>query len=114
MAVMLLKVPLDDRSEEYIEVEVDRRDLAGVELASADDDRTARAPFSLAASLSRIMPAVNTILTRFRTAEHAPDEISMELGLTFGGETGLIFTKGTVEANFAVTVVWRKPGVQGS
>lgn len=109
MSRTLIKVPVGDAGDEFIEVEVEKRDLAGVELAADDRDGAGRAPFTLAGSMMRIMPAINAILTRFRSAEHAPDEICMELGLTVGGETGLIFTKGTAEANFTVTVSWRKP-----
>jgi len=109
MARMLLRVPVGDDEEDFIEVEVNRQNLDGVELASGGEDKPERAPFTLAASMARIMPAINTILTRLRSAEHSPDEIGMELGLTIGGETGLIFTKGTAEANFTVTVTWRKP-----
>ncbi|HZN17566.1 MAG TPA: CU044_2847 family protein [Micromonosporaceae bacterium] len=113
MARTLLKVPVGDDDDGFIEVEVDRRDLEGVDLASDDGDGAARAPFSLSASLGKVMPAINTILTRLRSAEQAPDEIGMQLGLTVGGETGLIFTKGTAEANFTLTVTWRKPEPAG-
>jgi len=113
MARTLLKVPVGDAGDEFIEVEVEKRDLAGVELAADDRDGSEKAPFTLATSMTRVMPAINAILTRLRSAEHAPDEICMELGLTIGGETGLIFTKGTAEANFTVTVSWRKPAPSG-
>ncbi|HEX6077264.1 MAG TPA: CU044_2847 family protein [Micromonosporaceae bacterium] len=109
MARTLLRVPVGDGEGEFIEVEVNQQNLNGVELVSDDGDKPERAPFTLAASMTRIMPAINTILTRLRSAEHSPDEIGMELGLTIGGETGLIFTKGTAEANFTITVAWRKP-----
>jgi hypothetical protein len=109
MATTLLKLGIGDGSDEYVEVEVDRRDLEGVHLASDDGEGAVRAPYSLAASLGRVMPAINTILNRLRSADQAPDEIGIELGLTIGGETGLIFTKGTAEATFAITVTWRKP-----
>jgi hypothetical protein len=73
MARTLLRVPVGDGEDDYIEVEVENRDLVGVELVSDDGAKPERAPF------------------------------------TIGGETGLIFTKGTAEANFTVTVTWRKP-----
>jgi hypothetical protein len=46
---------------------------------------------------------------RLRSATHSPDEIEIEAGLKVGGETGLVFTKGTAEANFVVRMTWAKP-----
>ncbi|APX12916.1 CU044_2847 family protein [Tateyamaria omphalii] len=38
-----------------------------------------------------------------------PEEIGMEFGIDVGGEAGIPFvTKGTMNANFKVSVVWRK------
>ncbi|MEV1072856.1 CU044_2847 family protein [Micromonospora parva] len=107
MSTVLLKVPVAEGSDEYVEVEVDRRDLAGIELAAADDGRGQWAATTLTASLERVLPALRTVIGRLRSAA-APDEISVELGLAIGGETGLIFTKGTAEATFTVNVTWRR------
>jgi hypothetical protein len=110
MASVLLRVPVDGSSDEFIEVEVDRRDLGdAVELNAGSSDRAALAPYTVASSFDRVMPALTTILTRLRTAEHAPDEIGMQLGLKVGGETGLVFARGSAEATFTVTLSWRKP-----
>ncbi|RQX01887.1 hypothetical protein DLJ59_16980 [Micromonospora inaquosa] len=104
---MLLKVPVTEGSDEYIEVVVDRRDIAGIELAAAGDGRGQWSATTLAASLERALPALRTVIDRLRSAA-TPDEISVELGLAIGGETGLIFTKGTTEATFTVNIMWRR------
>lgn len=110
MATKLLRVPIDQGSDEYVEVEVDTRDLGeSVRLASESRPDAVTAPFSLASSVDRVLPALSAILTRLRHADHAPDEIGMELGLKIGGETGLIFAKGTAESTFTVTLSWHKP-----
>jgi hypothetical protein len=33
----------------------------------------------------------------------------MQLGLKVGGETGLVFARGSAEATFTVNLSWRKP-----
>jgi hypothetical protein len=110
MAFVLLRVPVDDRPDEFIEVEVDRRDLGdAVEFNADTAAQAALASYTLASSFDRVMPALTTILTRLRTAEHAPDEIGMQLGLKVGGETGLVFARGSAEATFTVNLSWRKP-----
>jgi hypothetical protein len=109
--VVLLKVPVEDDSDEFVEVEIDYDDLTdGVQLASRPGEGAARAAFSLSSALDRVLPALRAIVARLRGAEHAPDEIAMEIGLKVGGEQGLIFTKGTAEATFTVSLTWYKPG----
>lgn len=115
MATALMRVPLTEGSDECIEVEIDSRCLGdAVQLATSGDGEVARAPFSLAGSMNNLVPALSTILTSLRRAEHAPDEIGMVLGLRFGGETGLVFARGTAEATFTVTMTWRKAPAAGS
>ena len=113
MPPVLLKVPLSTDSDEYIEVEVDRRDLGEAVQLTANDrgHEMVLAPYTLAESLDRVLPALRMIITRIRGAEHAPDEIAVDLGLKIGGETGLFFAKGTAEATFTVSLTWRKPAV---
>lgn len=116
MALVLMKVQVHGRPDavggDFILVEVDRRDVDGaVQLASSEgsDRDVVRAQETLAGSFDRLGPALDTMLLKLRSAEHAPDQIQMEFGLKLGGEAGLIFAKGTAEANFAVTVTWAKP-----
>jgi hypothetical protein len=102
--------PIEDGDDEYIEVEIDPADLGeSVELVSADG-RVYQAARSLGAAMDRLLPAVDAILDRFRRHRRAPDEIELELGLKLGGETGVIFAKGTSEATFNVKLTWRRPG----
>ncbi|GAA2850543.1 hypothetical protein GCM10020220_044910 [Nonomuraea rubra] len=108
---MLLRIPLDDAPDgRYMVAEVDYDDLVGeedVELVSDDGPgRTARALRSLADTFDGLEPALSTIVTRLRRATRGPDAITVEFGLKFGGETGLIFTKGKAEAALKVTVTW--------
>jgi hypothetical protein len=109
LATVLLKVPVSEGSTEYVEVEVDRRELGESVQLRAGSVVEAAAAFSLTSSMDRVLHAVLAMLTRVRSAEHAPDEVGMELGLKVGGETGLIFAKGTAESTFTLTLTWRKP-----
>lgn len=120
MAPVLMRVLIGDEDGEtgndVILAEVDPGDVGdGVRLAA--DDLSGRdvtqAPQTLARAFDRLQPALSTMLMKLRSAEQAPDEIQMAFGLKLGGETGLIFTKGTAEATFAVTVTWAKPAPSG-
>lgn len=116
MSSVLMKMQVDGTPTtvggDFIIVEVDRQDVDGtVQLAGSEASGrdVAQAQETLARSFDRLGPALSTMLLKLRSAEHAPDEIQMEFGLKLGGEAGLIFAKGTAEANFAVTVTWAKP-----
>jgi Trypsin-co-occurring domain 1 len=114
LATVLLKVPVSDGSAEFVEVEVDRRELGdSVQLRAGSITEAATTAFTLTSSMDRVLHAVLAMLTRVREAEHAPDEVGMELGLKVGGETGLIFAKGTAEATFTLSLTWRKPATGG-
>lgn len=109
----MLKVPVGDGTEDFVEVEVSRAELrgltsAGVVLASESGDRFEVAGFSLAGAVDRVMPGLRVVLARLREGVHAPDELTLSMGLQVGGETGLVFAKGTAGANFAVTMTWRR------
>jgi hypothetical protein len=110
VASILLKVPVGANPEQYVEVEVDRTDLSeAIQLTAERHADVATAPYSIASSMDRILPALSTVLTKLRSAEHAPDEIAVKVGLKVGGELGLVFAKGRSEATFEVSMTWRKP-----
>ncbi len=111
--LVLLRVPLEEGSEEFVEVQVARSQIAGlsdggVVLASDEGDRFEATAYSLAGAIAKVTPALRKIVTGLRDHVHAPDELTLELGLMVGGETGIIFAKGTVEANFTVTMTWNR------
>lgn len=110
---VLLKVPVGDGTDDVVEVQVSRSDLAGlaesgVVLASGSGGRFEAVGYSLADVMNRVMPALQVVLGRLRDGAHAPDEVTMDVGLRIGGETGLVFAKGTAEANIAVSMTWRR------
>ena len=108
MSRTLLQVPVGADTDEFVEVEVDSRDLGESVQLAAGGGGIATAPFTLVSSVDRILPGLSAIVTRLRSAGQSPDEISLELGLTVGGETGLVFTKGKAEATFTLTLKWQK------
>jgi hypothetical protein len=114
MASIVLKVPVTDDGVRFVEIETDLPGPApddGVAFMSrsGDPDRTVRGGPSLVSSMDNALGAVSAMLTRLRAADQAPDEAQMSFGLKVGGETGLIFAKGSTEATFVVTLTWHKP-----
>jgi hypothetical protein len=111
--LVLLRVPIDDKSDEFIEVQVAADELGqtlptGPQPAADDGARIKKAGFTLSSAMDGVMPALKVILGKLRDGVHSPDEITMTLGLQIGGETGIVFAKGAAQASVEVTVTWRK------
>lgn len=82
---------------------------ADLELASLRPGAVVtRARESLEKSLDQLRPAVHILSQRLRAM--APDEFSVEFGLTLGAETGVIVAKGTGSVHFTVTLSWKGAG----
>ena len=110
---VVLQVPVGDGSDDVVEVEVSRSELSGlaesgVVLASQSGDRFRAAGFTLVDAMNRVLPALRAVLLRLREGVHAPDELTMKIGLQVGGETGFVLAKGTTEANIEVCMTWRR------
>jgi hypothetical protein len=113
VAPVLMRIPLDGAaSGKFMVAEVDLADVAGVadvDLVADDGSRrSVQALRTLAETFDGLEPALTTIVTRLRKATRGPDEITVEFGLKFGGETGVIFAKGKVETALQVTVTWSR------
>jgi hypothetical protein len=53
--------------------------------------------------------ASDSFIEKVQKSKNSPSDISVEFGVNVGGETGVPFvTKGSVGANFKVTVSWKR------
>lgn len=80
-----------------------------LELAAPRPGRiVAQARESLEESLDQIQPALAALAGRLRAM--APEELTVEFGLTFGAEVGLFIASGTGEVHLNVTLSWKNGG----
>ncbi len=104
MARVIVQLPVD-LGGQSIEVEADRSSLGkGVDLVSDDGGNVAKLTGSLEQSFTRLKPAIQQLVDGLRV--HGPDAFELQFSLVVGGETGLIFAKGSTEANFSVRLNW--------
>jgi hypothetical protein len=102
--VHILQVPLADGGS--LLVEADESTVGELSLAAPDGGHIiAVASQTLERSLDEITPALHTVTRRLRAM--APQEFSVEFGLTLAAEAGVIVAKGSVEAHFTVTLSWK-------
>ncbi|MGH3782216.1 MAG: CU044_2847 family protein, partial [Pseudonocardiaceae bacterium] len=102
MAV-LLEIPVGDGA--VLLVEADRDDIPG-RLMSASSERGAavKAAWSLSESLEQLEPMLRMVKERLIAS--MPEHFRVEFGVRFGGETGIVLTKGTAEVHLKVTMIW--------
>jgi len=105
---LLLEVPAADGA--VLIVEADSRDIPQeLVLASpSPGEATAKAARSLVESLDQLEPLLTTV--KERLVSSSPDEFTVEFGVKFGGETGIILAKGTAEVNLKITMAWKRNG----
>lgn len=110
---VLMKVPIGDGSDDFIEAKVSLHEAeglqeSGVVLAAAGSDKFEATTFSLTSAIEHVVPALKMVVGRLRGGVHAPDEMTLQVGLQIGGETGFVFAKGSAEANIALTMTWHR------
>lgn len=103
----LVAIPITEDGGGTAVFEVDHDSFEeDLQLASDGHRLTEHARVSLEKALADLKPT----LDRLKKTVHdlAPDEAEIEFGLKIGGETGVIFAKGTGEVNFKIRVSWKK------
>ena len=100
-------MPLESGGTVTIEVADDAEATIGpvgrVNEAAAATVRTLRG------ALAEISPAVDEVVTQFRTAASRPDKSAVQFGIKITGETSAIIAKASAEANFTITAEWQQP-----
>jgi len=73
----------------------------------------ARASRSLSEALNHIRPLAQDFVEGFRGMPHAPEEIAIEFGLSLSAEADVVVCRSAGEANFKVSLTWRRSAAEG-
>lgn len=104
----LIEYPTSDGSIIYIEVEYLESEDSRQPASRVGDFIVTKAEQTLEASLSIIKPASEAILTQVNSLSQTPDEIQVEFGIALGGEIGARIVNLNGEANYKITLSWKK------
>jgi len=102
----LVEFPLEDGGS--ILVEVETPETAGMVPASRGGEVVAKAQQTFEAALEKVRPAAGAIIAKLRALHDPPDEIEVEFGLKMSAEAGAIVAAAGVEANYKVTLTWKR------
>jgi hypothetical protein len=105
----LIEFPLRDGSSMLVEVE-DPVAGVGTVRGAHPVEIAEKAKQTFEASLEKLKPAASAIITKLRELSDQPEQVAVEFGIKLSGAAGVVLASTGVEANFKVTLTWkRKP-----
>ena len=102
----LIEVPLDGAAPVVMEIE--DAEGVGIVRSARPGEVVATATKSFDAALERLQPMAQTLITRLQDLGERPDEISIQFGLKMTIDAGLVVAHSSGEANFNVTLQWKR------
>ncbi len=88
-------------------VEVTQHQAGPVTRGLKGAEVTERARQTFEEAVSRIQPAVESVITQLRSLTKTPDEMHIEFGLDLHAEAGAFIAAVSTSANFTVALTWR-------
>jgi hypothetical protein len=102
----LVAVPIEG-ADPFV-MEIDGNVDGGVVRSARPGEVVATVTQSFDAALERLRPMIQAILAKVRDTAEGPEQIAVEFGLKMSMEAGLIVAHATSEANFKVTLQWKR------
>jgi hypothetical protein len=102
----LVEFPLEDGDSILVEVETDEPE--GMVPAARGDKVPEKARQTFEAALDKVKPVASAVITKLRALHDVPDEIAVEFGLKMNAEAGAIVAAAGMEANYKVTLKWKR------
>ena len=103
----LIEFDLEDGGSIVVEVD-EPEPVGGVVKAARPGEVMEKAHHSFEAALDRIRPAASIIIKKLRGLHDPPDEVEVEFGLKMNAEAGAVVASAGAEANYKVTLTWKR------
>jgi hypothetical protein len=103
----LIEYDLEDGGSILVQVKEPLSEGRVVKAASAGEV-IEKAEQTFEEALDRVKPAAGAIINKLRELTDPPDEIEVEFGLTMNAKAGAFVASAGVEANYAVTLTWKR------
>lgn len=108
--VHTVEVTLGDGSEESVRVQIREVDESLVRVGRGGRS-IARAERSLGQMLDTVRPVAESFVGRFSGLANAPDEITLEFGVSLSAEADVVIASTATAANFSVSLTWNRSAV---
>ncbi len=110
----LVEFPLDQGGS--VLVEVDEPSVGPAVrggLGKGDSALVEKAHETFEDATAAVTPAARSLISRLRSIDDAPDEVGIEFGVQLSAQTGAFIASVAAEANFKVSMTWRRRGGGG-
>jgi hypothetical protein len=108
----LVEFPLEEGGSVFVEAESlpgEAESLTGeVTRGMKPRELAGEASQTLEGALTRVQPAAVAIVSRLRALADAPEEIEVEFGIKLSAELGAFVAKASSDANFRVSLRWKR------
>ncbi|MEU9353564.1 CU044_2847 family protein [Streptomyces griseoloalbus] len=104
----LVELPVSTGRSDMVQVQI-KEVTDGLVQVTRRGRVAARAARSLNDMLAGIRPFAEDFVSTFRDMPNGPDEVGVEFGLALSADADLVISRTTGEANFTVTLTWRRP-----
>ncbi|GAA1467216.1 hypothetical protein GCM10009603_54550 [Nocardiopsis exhalans] len=101
-----IEVPLGDEGAETVLVQVRTADDSIVPVGRGDRS-VARARKTFSQMLGTVRPVAESFVGQVKAMADAPEEVTLEFGISLSAEADLVIASTTTEANFSVSLKWR-------
>lgn len=105
------ELPLADGSVLLVEVQGDA--APGVDRVGRWTDGARQGAQSLEQALSRVRPALQSVVDTLTGLAVAPETVTVQFGIKVVAEAGVVVARAATEASFTVTATWGNPGDEG-
>ena len=106
----LAEFPLDEGGSVLVEVD---EPPGGPVTRGLRKDRSAlveQADQTFEDATAAVTPAAQSLIDRLRSIKDPPDEVAIEFGVQLSAQTGAFIASVAAEANFKVSMTWRRRG----
>jgi hypothetical protein len=109
----LVEFPLEQGGS--VLVEVDELSTGPVMRGLGKDHLTVaeRTDKTFEEATAAVIPAAGSLIARLRSIDYPPEEIGVEFGVQLSAQTGAFIASVAAEANFKVSMIWRRDIVKG-
>ncbi len=103
----LLEFTMEDGSSIFVEVD-EPEQLDGTRRVSRSGDLTQKAQISFEEALEKIKPVASSVIKKLKSLNEPADEVEVKFGLKMNAEAGVIIASASIEANYEVTLKWKR------
>jgi hypothetical protein len=109
----LVQFPLDQGGSVLVEIDEPSVGPATRGLGNNPSTLVEKADKTFEDATAAVTPAAHSLIARLRSMDDPPDEVGIEFGVQLSAQTGAFIASVAAQANFRVSMTWRRHSAAG-